>query len=88
MKKNSTIRILVPNLELIAKAYVRKDMAFFKEALDEDHSIRTDLGLGGMFVNFIVSPGQDTALLDRNLNKFIFGKNCQRLHLTSYFEKM
>ena len=80
MKKDATIRILVPNLEEIAKAYVKKDKNFFKKALDEDHSIRTDLGLGGMFMNFIVSPGQDTILLDRNLKKFISGY----AHLYSY----
>jgi len=73
MKKGATIRILVPNLEVIAKAYVNKDKKFFKKALDEDHSIRTDLSFGGMLMNFIVSPGQDTILLDRNLNKFIAG---------------
>ena len=85
MKKNSTIRILVPNLSAVAKAYVKKDKKFFKKALDEDHSIRQDLGLGGMFMNFIVSPGQDTILLDRDLNKFIAGY----AHLYSYdFEMM
>ncbi len=73
MKKGATIRILVPNLEVIAKAYVKKDKKFFKKAIDEDHSIRTDLGFGGMLMNFIVSPGQDTILLDRDLNKFIAG---------------
>ncbi len=73
MKKNAVIRILVPNLERIAKAYVKKDKQFFKKALDEDHSIRTDLGYGGMLMNFIVSPGQDTILIDRNLKKFIAG---------------
>ena len=71
--KNAVIRILVPNLEKIAKAYVKKDKKFFKKALDEDHSIRTDLGYGGMLMNFIVSPGQDTILIDRNLKKFIAG---------------
>ncbi len=85
MKKNATIRILVPNLKKIAKAYVKKDKKFFKKAIDEDHSIRTDLGYGGMFMNFIVSPGQDTVLLNRNLNKFISGY----AHLYSYdFEMM
>ena len=73
MKKGATIRILVPNLEAIAKAYVKKDKNFFKKAIDEDHSIRKDLGFGGMLMNFIVSPGQDTILLDRGLNKFIAG---------------
>ena len=73
MKKNSTVRILVPDLQTIATAYVRKDKKFFKVAKEEDHSIRTDLGLGGMFLNFIVSPGQDTVLLNRNLTGFIAG---------------
>jgi glyoxylate carboligase len=35
---------------------------------------------GGMMMNFIVSPGQDTALLDRNLQQFIAGY----AHLYSY----
>jgi len=84
MKKGATIRILIPNLYDIAKAYVNNDSKFFKKAIDEDHSIRKDLGLGGMFMNFIVSPGQDTILLDRNLNKFIAGY----AHLYSYDFKM
>ncbi len=84
MKKGATIRILVPNLYDIAKAYVNNDYKFFKKAIDEDHSIRKDLGLGGMFMNFIVSPGQDTILVDRNLNKFIAGY----AHLYSYDFKM
>ena len=33
MKKNAVIRILVPNLEKIAKAYVKKDKNFFKKSL-------------------------------------------------------
>lgn len=73
MKTGATIRILVPNLEVVAKAYVKKDKAFFKKAIDEDHSIRRDLGFGGMFMNFMVSPGQDTVLLDRDLKNFIAG---------------
>ncbi len=84
MKKGATIRILIPNLYDIAKAYVNNDSKFFKRAIDEDHSIRKDLGLGGMFMNFIVSPGQDTILVDRNLNKFIAGY----AHLYSYDFKM
>jgi hypothetical protein len=80
MKYGSTIRILVPNLYKIAKAYVKKDKNFFKKALDEDHSIRKDLGLGGMFMNFVVSPGQDTILVNRDVDKFISGY----AHLYSY----
>ena len=53
---------------------------FFDQAKLEDENIRTDLGFGGMFMNFIVSPGQDTALYDRGLNEFIAGY----AHLYSY----
>lgn len=74
LKPNGILRILTPDLEAIARAYVNKDEDFFHQVLkDEDESIRTDLGLGGAFVNFIVSPGQDTVLLDRNLKEFIGG---------------
>jgi hypothetical protein len=67
------LRILTPDLKKIAKAYAEEDEDFFRQALDEDENIREDLGLGGMFMNFIVSPGQDTILLDRNLSEFIGG---------------
>jgi len=84
LEKNGVLRILTPDLEKICTAYVKKDKNFFKKALEEDENIRTDLGLGGMLMNFIVSPGQDTALLDRNLDKFIAGY----AHLYSYDYKM
>jgi len=42
------------------------------------------LGFGGMFMNFVVSPGQDTALFNRNLDEFIAGY----AHLYSYDFKM
>jgi len=71
--KDGILRILTPDLKKIAKAYVEDDDAFFKEALAEDENIRQDLGFGGMFMNFVVSPGQDTALFDRQLNEFISG---------------
>jgi len=73
LKKGGTLRILTPDLEKICKAYAKKDKSFFKKALSEDENIRKDLGYGGMLMNFIVSPGQDTVLLDRNLNRFITG---------------
>jgi hypothetical protein len=73
LEKNGILRILTPDLKKIAKAYVERDEVFFKKAKDEDESLRTDLGYGGMFMNFIVSPGQDTALLNRRLTEFISG---------------
>jgi len=73
LKKDGILRILTPDLKKIAKAYVDKNDDFFKKAKLEDESIRTDLGYGGMFMNFVVSPGQDTALFNRQLTEFISG---------------
>lgn len=67
------LRILTPDLEILCKAYASKDKRFFRKAKQEDESLRTDFGLGGMLMNFIVSPGQDTILLDRGLKEFIGG---------------
>jgi SAM-dependent methyltransferase len=80
LKKGGILRILTPDLEKICLAYSKKDKKWFQKARQEDENIRTDLGFGGMLMNFIVSPGQDTVLIDRNLNKFIAGY----AHLYSY----
>jgi len=80
LEKDGILRILTPDLRKVAKAYIEQDVDFFTEAKLEDESLRTDLGFGGMFMNFIVSPGQDTALFSRSLNQFIAGY----AHLYSY----
>lgn len=84
LKPNGVLRILTPDLQKIAKAYVEKDREFFNEALEEDENLRTDLGFGGMFINCVVSPGQDTALFDRGLTRFIAGY----AHVYSYDYEM
>lgn len=73
LKQDGILRILLPDLKKIARAYVNQDTEFFKEAKEEDESLRTDLGFGGMLMNFIVSPGQDTVLMNRGLDQFIAG---------------
>jgi hypothetical protein len=73
LKPGGIFRILTPDLARVARAYVESDEEFFKAAKSEDESLRTDLGLGGAFMNFIVSPGQDTVLLNRDLTTFIAG---------------
>lgn len=80
LKAGGILRLLTPDLKKVATAYVNSDRDFFKKAKEEDPSLRTDIGLGGAFMNFIVSPGQDTILLDRSLTKFIAGY----AHLYSY----
>ncbi|MDC0092776.1 methyltransferase domain-containing protein [Alphaproteobacteria bacterium] len=84
LSQDGVLRILTPDLKKIARAYVSEDQNFFDKAKLEDENIRTDLGFGGMFMNFIVSPGQDTALYDRGLSEFIAGY----AHLYSYDFKM
>lgn len=84
LRPGGILRLLTPDLAVVTKAYVEKDEAFFLKAKDEDESLRTDLGFGGMLMNFIVSPGQDTVLLDRNLQTFIAGY----AHLYSYDYQM
>jgi predicted SAM-dependent methyltransferase len=80
LKSGGTLRLLTPDLKKIAKAYIDNDEEFFLEAKEEDPSLRTDLGFGGMMMNFIVSPGQDTILVDRNVDGFIAGY----AHIYSY----
>jgi len=84
LKPGGVFRILTPDLARIARAYVESDEEFFRVAQSEDESLRTDLGLGGAFMNFIVSPGQDTVLLNRDLTTFIAGY----AHLYSYDYQM
>jgi len=73
LEKDGVLRILTPDLNKIARAYVDRNEEFFQKAKLEDENIRVDLGYGGMFMNFVVSPGQDTALLNRQLTEFISG---------------
>ena len=73
LEKGGLLRIALPDLRRVAEAYVNRDEEFFRLLKQEDEKIRTDLGLGGMFMNFIVSPGQDTILLDRSMTEFLGG---------------
>jgi len=73
LKKGGVIRILTPDLKKFAKAYVEKDVNFFKRVSNEIGPLKKDLGLGGTFMNFIVSSGQDNIMMDNSLTKFIAG---------------
>lgn len=73
LKKGGVIRILTPDLKKFAKAYVEKDLNFFKRVTNEIGPLKKDLGLGGTFMNFVVSSGQDNIMMDNSLTKFIAG---------------
>lgn len=84
LEKDGILRILVPDMLRLAKAYVENDVAFFDDVLQENEIVRTDLGFGGIFATHFVGPGQDTALFNRNLTRFIAGYS----HLYMYDFKM
>lgn len=80
LKKKGVVRILTPDLKKLAKAYVNKDKFFFKKVENELGKLRTDLGWGGKFMNFVVAPGQDTIVMDNRLENFLCGLSHQYLY--------
>jgi SAM-dependent methyltransferase len=66
LKSGGTIRLLCPNLEIFARAYVARESEVFDHLCYEDPTIRQDLGFGGKLMNFLVSPGADSFLYSRN----------------------
>ena len=80
LKKKGVVRILTPDLKKFAKAYVNKDKFFFKKVENELGKLRTDLGWGGKFMNFVVAPGQDTIVMDNKLENFLCGLSHQYLY--------
>jgi predicted SAM-dependent methyltransferase len=58
LKIGGILRIIVPDLKKVARAYVNNDKAFFKKALGESEKIRLDLGLGGQLMNILFLRGK------------------------------
>src|SRR5665213_3681322 len=50
LKPGGGVRLLCPDLEVIARAYIEKDAALRENLLAEDPAIRADLGFGGSLV--------------------------------------
>ncbi|WP_418502570.1 class I SAM-dependent methyltransferase [Flagellimonas sp.] len=68
MKSGGTIRILVPNLKKYATAYVSGDESYFSGS----QHYSSHLGIGGSFVRLLISPGQQTLAVSREMDE-IFG---------------
>lgn len=83
LEEDGILRIVVPDMLKLARAYVNRDANFFKAVEEENETVRTDLGYGGMLANHFVGPGQDTALFSRQLT-FIAGYS----HLYMYDYEM
>lgn len=66
LKPHGAMRLLCPDLEVIARAYIEKNEILQKRLIAEDPAIRTDLGFGGSLANFVVSGGSDMLMFSRN----------------------
>jgi ubiquinone/menaquinone biosynthesis C-methylase UbiE len=66
LKVGGLVRISVPDLRKAANAYINNEINFFKGNHFSDH-----LGIGGLFVNRIISPGNQTLALNRGFNEII-----------------
>jgi len=66
LKLGAGVRLLCPDLEVIARAYIEKDEELRAALLAEDPTIRTDIGFGGSLANFVVSGGSDMLMFSRN----------------------
>lgn len=74
MKRDGILRLITPDLRKIATAYVNKDYNTLKIYTDEDDTVKkAALGLGQVFLNFIVSPGVDNYLLSSDFSEIIAG---------------
>lgn len=69
LKRNGTIRILVPDLESSAKAYIKRNKKFFQFSKHYNEN----LGVGGNFVRQIVSPGGQTIAINREFDEIVGG---------------
>ena len=68
LKINGILRIVVPDLKKVTKAYLNNDKDFFKKSIHyTDH-----LDIGGSFVSKIISPGKNTLAVSREMDE-IFG---------------
>jgi len=67
MKIGGTIRILVPNLKLTAKAYVNNDYSFFSTS----KKYSNHMGIGASFLRKILSPGTNSIVISREMDEII-----------------
>ncbi len=72
MSTGGILRILTPDLEVLARAYVNKDMDLLKKFVDEDGSeIPTKYGAGRILNGFLYSPGFDNIILNSSRSEIV-----------------
>ena len=74
MDKDGILRLLVPDLKKIATAYVNSDRKAMAQYIKEDGSgMKSNLGLGQAFMNFVVSAGGDNFMMNSDFSEIIAG---------------
>ena len=74
MKKGGILRLLTPALRKLATAYVNNDIDSMKRYTEDGGMmIKKDLGLGHVFMNFLVSEGLDNKILSSDYSEVIAG---------------
>jgi len=68
LKPGGIFRLAVPDLNKAAKAYVSGDVDFFRRGQTRTHE---DLGMGGMLMDYIVSPGHQTLAIMPDFSEVI-----------------
>ena len=85
LKYNGVLRILTPDLQKLATAYVNKDWETMNLYLKEDGSnFEPVLGIGQAFMSFLSSPGHDNYLISSDWSEPIAGY----AHMFSYDYEM
>ncbi len=72
LKKDGRIRIVVPDLRKLTQAYIDNDLDKFQKSYISCGGFDKH-GVGGAFMNTIVSFGNDTQLFDIKKEKWIIG---------------
>ncbi|NQT81293.1 MAG: methyltransferase domain-containing protein [Candidatus Aminicenantes bacterium] len=78
MKDGGILRLLTPDLEVLCKAYVSRDIEKLKLFIHEDNvgtdnGIKMTLGPAQALLGFLYSPGYDNFLLDSSRSKLLGG---------------
>ena len=84
LQPNGKLRLVCPDLEATARAYVNKNENYFNSTCVAVKPPYKSLGLGGHLLNTIVSHGSDMYLYDRTCKKQIIGMG----HIAAYDYEM
>jgi len=84
MKPGGILRILTPDLRKLATAYVNNDSQTMQKYVSDDsppeETPYSEIGLGALFMNFILSPGLDNIVITNDYSQVL----CSYAHMYCY----